>query len=351
MIKRKQTRVIHLGSIPIGGNNPITIQSMTTTHTSDIDATVAQARALVQAGCQILRVAVPDEAAAHAIPELVKQISVPLIADIHFDYRLALKSIAGGIHGLRLNPGNIGGMDRVRAVVDAAREHQIPIRIGVNSGSLDPVIQKKYGVTAQAIVESALQHVRILEEANYAEMKISVKASSVPLTIEAYRLLSSKVDYPLHLGVTEAGTSFSGTIKSAVGIGALLAEGIGDTLRVSLTADPVEEVIVAKEILRVLGIRKGLNIISCPTCGRTQINLIGIAREVEKQLIPYAAKDITVAVMGCVVNGPGEAKEADYGICGGDGVGLVFKKGVITKRVPEAQLIDALLDEIKADAD
>jgi (E)-4-hydroxy-3-methylbut-2-enyl-diphosphate synthase len=295
-------------------------------------------------------VAIPDDAAAAAVPELVRQISVPLIADIHFDHRLALRAIAGGIHGLRLNPGNIGGLDRVKLVVDAARERRIPLRIGVNSGSLDPVMRQKYGVTAEAIVESALQHVRILEDANYQEMKISVKASSVPLTIEAYRLLSSRVDYPLHLGVTEAGTSFGGTIKSAVGIGAMLAEGIGDTIRVSLTADPVEEIIVAKEILRSLELRKGLNIISCPTCGRTQIDLISIAKEVERRLAPFAEHELTVAVMGCVVNGPGEAKEADYGITGGNGVGIVFKKGEIVRRVDEAQLIDALLEVMHADA-
>lgn len=350
MINRKQTRVIQVGDVPIGGDHPIVIQSMTNTRTSDIDATVAQSMALVQAGCQIVRVAIPDDAAAAAVPELVRQISVPLIADIHFDHRLALRAIAGGIHGLRLNPGNIGGLDRVKLVVDAARERRIPLRIGVNSGSLDPVMRQKYGVTAEAIVESALQHVRILEDANYQEMKISVKASSVPLTIEAYRLLSSRVDYPLHLGVTEAGTSFGGTIKSAVGIGAMLAEGIGDTIRVSLTADPVEEVIVAKEILRSLELRKGLNIISCPTCGRTQIDLISIAKEVERRLAPFAEQELTVAVMGCVVNGPGEAKEADYGITGGNGVGIVFKKGEIVRRVDEAQLIDALLEVMHADA-
>jgi (E)-4-hydroxy-3-methylbut-2-enyl-diphosphate synthase len=350
MINRKQTRVIQVGDVPIGGDHPIVIQSMTNTRTSDIDATVAQSMALVQAGCQIVRVAIPDDAAAAAVPELVRQISVPLIADIHFDHRLALRAIAGGIHGLRLNPGNIGGLDRVKLVVDAARERRIPLRIGVNSGSLDPVMRQKYGVTAEAIVESALQHVRILEDANYQEMKISVKASSVPLTIEAYRLLSSRVDYPLHLGVTEAGTSFGGTIKSAVGIGAMLAEGIGDTIRVSLTADPVEEIIVAKEILRSLELRKGLNIISCPTCGRTQIDLISIAKEVERRLAPFAEQELTVAVMGCVVNGPGEAKEADYGITGGNGVGIVFKKGEIVRRVDEAQLIDALLEVMHADA-
>jgi (E)-4-hydroxy-3-methylbut-2-enyl-diphosphate synthase len=350
MINRKQTRVIQVGDVPIGGDHPIVIQSMTNTRTSDIDATVAQSMALVQAGCQIVRVAIPDDAAAAAVPELVRQISVPLIADIHFDHRLALRAIAGGIHGLRLNPGNIGGLDRVKLVVDAARERRIPLRIGVNSGSLDPVMRQNYGVTAEAIVESALQHVRILEDANYQEMKISVKASSVPLTIEAYRLLSSRVDYPLHLGVTEAGTSFGGTIKSAVGIGAMLAEGIGDTIRVSLTADPVEEIIVAKEILRSLELRKGLNIISCPTCGRTQIDLISIAKEVERRLAPFAEQELTVAVMGCVVNGPGEAKEADYGITGGNGVGIVFKKGEIVRRVDEAQLIDALLEVMHADA-
>ena len=346
MYGRKKTCVIKVGNVPIGGDNPIVIQSMTNTKTEDINKTIQQIRELTIAGCEIIRVAVPDFEAAAAIKHIKKSISIPLIADIHFDYKLALASINSGVDGLRLNPGNIGIYQNVIKVVDVAKERKIPIRIGVNSGSLSKEKIAKYGVNARSIVESALEHVAILEKANYHEMKISVKASSVPLTLESYRLLSKKVDYPLHLGITEAGTEFAGTIRSSIGIGALLAEGIGDTFRVSLTADPIEEIKVAKEILKSLVLRKGLKIISCPTCGRTEINLISIAKEVEKKLQKFADYDLTVAVMGCVVNGPGEAREADFGIAGGKKEGLIFKKGKIIQKVPEQQLVDKLVSVI-----
>lgn len=347
MFPRHKTREIFVGKVGIGGDNPISIQSMTNTYTQNIPETSRQIEQLAAAGCEIVRVAVPNKEAAEAIPKLVQASTVPLIADIHFDYKLAVASIEGGIDGLRLNPGNIGSYQNVLKVIEAAKPKQIPIRIGVNSGSLSPGMIKKYGVTPQALVESALEHVAILEKAGYYDMKISVKASSVPFTLAAYRLLSQKVDYPLHLGVTEAGSEFSGTIKSAIGIGTLLAEGIGDTIRVSLTADPVKEVAVAQHILRDLGLRKGLEIISCPTCGRTEIDVIGIAAEVEKRLQKYADADLKVAVMGCVVNGPGEAKEADFGIAGGKHQGIIFKKGEILKTVPENKLIEGLLEVIE----
>jgi (E)-4-hydroxy-3-methylbut-2-enyl-diphosphate synthase len=347
MFTRHKTREIFVGKVGIGGDNPISIQSMTNTHTENIQETSLQIEQLAAAGCEIVRVAVPNKAAAAAIPKLVQTSTVPLIADIHFDYKLAVASIEGGIDGLRLNPGNIGSYQNVLKVINAAKPKQIPIRIGVNSGSLSDEIIKKFGVTPQALVESALEHIAILEKAGYYNMKISVKASSVPFTLAAYRLLSQRVDYPLHLGVTEAGTEFSGTIKSAIGIGTLLAEGIGDTIRVSLTADPVKEVAVAQHILRDLGLRKGLEIISCPTCGRTEIDVIGIAAEVEKRLQKYADTDLKVAVMGCVVNGPGEAKEADFGIAGGKHQGIIFRKGEILKTVSEDKLIDGLLEVIE----
>ena len=345
---RKKTRVIKVGDVLIGGNNPIPIQSMTNTKTNNIQNTIDQIKELIITGCEIIRVAVPDIESAKAIKKIREAISIPLIADIHFDYKLAIEAIKAGADGLRLNPGNIGSKQNVLKVVDAARERKIPIRLGVNSGSLSKEKIEKYGVTAQGIVESALEHVAILEKANYYEMKISVKASSVPLTIESYRLLSEKVDYPLHLGVTEAGTEFSGSIKSSIGIGTLLAEGIGDTIRVSLTANPIKEVLVAKEILKSLGFRKGLNIISCPTCGRTEIDVISIANEIKNQLIEYSEFDLTVAVMGCVVNGPGEAREADFGIAGGEKEGLIFQKGKIIKKAPEVKLIDELVELIKS---
>lgn len=349
MIERKNTKIIKVGSVFIGGDYPISIQSMTNTKTIDTKNTIEQIKKLAMAGCQIIRVAVPDMESAKAIKQIKNAISIPLIADIHFDYKLALESLKSGVDGLRLNPGNIGSEQNVLKVVDAARVRKIPIRIGVNSGSLSREKLKKYGVTAKGIVESALEHVTILEKANYHEMKISVKASSVPLTLESYRLLSKKVDYPLHLGITEAGTEFTGTIKSSIGIGTLLAEGIGNTIRVSLTADPVKEVLVAREILKSLHLRKGLEIISCPTCGRTEIDIISLTHQVEKQLRPFSELDLTVAVMGCIVNGPGEAREADYGIAGGEQEGLLFKKGKIIKKVPEKDLLNELIAIIKAD--
>ncbi|MBC8415746.1 MAG: flavodoxin-dependent (E)-4-hydroxy-3-methylbut-2-enyl-diphosphate synthase [Candidatus Cloacimonetes bacterium] len=349
MIDRKNTKIIKVGNVFVGGDYPVSIQSMTNTKTADTKNTIEQIKELTMAGCQIIRVAVPDMESARAIKQIKDAISIPLIADIHFDYKLALESLKSGVDGLRLNPGNIGSEQKVLKVVDAARVRKIPIRIGVNSGSLSKEKLKKYGVTAEGIVESALEHVAILEKANYHEMKISVKASSVPLTLESYRLLSKKVDYPLHLGITEAGTEFTGTIKSSIGIGTLLAEGIGDTIRVSLTADPVKEVLVAKEILKSLYLRKGLEIISCPTCGRSEIDIISLTKEVEKQLKPFSKLDLTVAVMGCIVNGPGEAREADYGIAGGEQEGLLFKKGKIIKKVPEKNLLNELMAIIKAD--
>ncbi len=347
MIKRKKTREISLGDVKIGGDNPISIQSMTNTPTADVEKTVTQIRELSAAGCDIIRVAANTPEAAKAIKQIKAQINIPIIADIHFDYKLALLAIEAGVDGLRLNPGNIGDSDKVKIVVDAAKTNKIPIRIGVNSGSLSKEKIAKYGVTAEAIVESALEHVRILEAENFFDMKISVKASSVPLTLDCYRLLSEKVDYPLHLGVTEAGTEFGGTIKSSIGIGTLLAEGIGDTIRVSLTADPVREVIVAKQILQALHLKQGLEIVSCPTCGRTEIDLISIAKEVEIRLKEFAEKNISVAVMGCIVNGPGEAREADFGIAGGKGEGLLFIKGEIVKKVPENILVDELIKLIR----
>jgi (E)-4-hydroxy-3-methylbut-2-enyl-diphosphate synthase len=350
MIQRRKTKVIKVGNVFIGGNFPISIQSMTNTITRDINQTTAQIRELTFAGCEIIRVAVPDMESAKAIKNIKKEISIPLIADIHFDYKLAIESINSDVDGLRINPGNIGSFQNVLKVVDAARDKKIPIRIGVNSGSLSKEKIQKYGVTATAIVESALEHVVLLEKANYPEMKISVKASSVPLTIESYRLLSKKVNYPFHLGITEAGTEFTGTIKSAMGIGALLAEGIGDTIRVSLTAEPVKEIYVAREILKALNLRKGLNIISCPTCGRAEIDLISITKKVEDKLKKFSNLDITVAIMGCVVNGPGEAREADFGIAGGKGEGLLFKKGKILKKVPEKILVEELISLIKENA-
>jgi (E)-4-hydroxy-3-methylbut-2-enyl-diphosphate synthase len=346
--KRRKTRQINLGTVLVGGNAPISIQSMTNTPTADVQATLQQISELQQAGCEIVRVAVLDEADAKAIKQIRKGCHIPLVADIHFDHKLALLAIKNGVDGLRINPGNIGSEDKVKQVVEAARDKEIPIRIGVNSGSLPKVILKKYGVSAEGLVEAALSHVRILEKLKYCTLKISVKASSVPLMIESYRLLSAKVDYPLHLGVTEAGTEYSGIIKSTAAIGTLLSEGIGDTIRVSLTADPVREVIAAKEILKALELRKGLNIVSCPTCGRTKMNLISLAKRVEKALQPWSETDITVAVMGCAVNGPGEAAEADFGIAGGSGEGLLFEKGAIVKKVPEQALLKELVKLIKA---
>ena len=345
--QRKKTRQIHIGPVAIGGGAPISVQSMTNTKTADTEATLAQIRALAQAGCDIVRLAVPDMAAARNLGSILAASPVPLVADIHFDYKLALEAIAQGIHALRLNPGNIGGPEKVAAVAAAAKEAHIPIRIGVNAGSLDKRLLKKYGgVTAEALVASALEHVRLLEQEGFYDMKISLKAHDVPLTLAAYRLMSETVDYPLHLGITEAGTVRTGVIKSAVGIGALLAEGIGDTLRISLTGDPVPEVRVGREILKSLGLRSyGPTLVACPTCGRTSIDLPAIAAEVEKKLAGVA-EPIEVAVMGCVVNGPGEARGADVGIAGGKGEGLVFRKGEILRKVPECELVPELFKEI-----
>ena len=347
MIKRKMTRQISIGDVKIGGGAPISVQSMTNTKTTDTNATVAQIKALVDAGCDIVRVAVPDMSAAENIYNIKSQVDVPLVADIHFDYRLALKAIEQGIDALRINPGNIGDEERVKAVVEAAKIRNIPIRIGVNAGSLDKKLLAKYGkVTAEALIESALEHIRILEKLNFYDIKISLKAHDVPLTLDAYRLMSETVDYPLHLGITEAGTVNTGIIKSAVGIGALLAEGIGDTFRISLTGDPVNEVKVANEILKALGLKEyGPTLISCPTCGRCNIDLPSIAEKVEQRLSGIT-KPIKVAVMGCVVNGPGEARDADIGIAGGKGEGLVFRKGEVINKVAEDKLVDALFEEL-----
>ena len=345
--KRKMTREINIGGVKIGGNNPIAIQSMCNTDTRDVKSTVEQIKKLEKAGCEIIRVAVPDMQAAECIRDIKNSIDIPLVADIHFDYRLALKCMDNGIDKIRINPGNIGSADRVKQVADMAKKNHIPIRVGVNSGSLEKELVEKYGgVTPQGLVESALGHVKLLEQNDFYDTAISIKASNVPFSIEVYELLSNTVDYPLHVGITEAGTVWGGTIKSAVGIGAILSRGIGDTIRVSLTGDPVEEIYAAKEILKDLNLRKfGVEFISCPTCGRTSINLIKIANEVESK-IKDIDKNIKVAVMGCAVNGPGEAREADIGIAGGHGEGLIFKKGEILRKVPEEKLVDELLKEI-----
>ncbi len=347
-IKRKTTRKIKIGNVEIGGGAPVSVQSMTNTYTQDIKSTVRQIKRLERAGCEIIRVAVPDDDAALAISGIKKQISIPLVADIHFDYRLAIAAAKSGADGLRFNPGNIGSKKRVKKLVDIAKDKNIPIRIGVNSGSLEKNILKKYGgATPQGMVESAMRHVELLDSFDFHEVKISIKASDVIRTVEAYELLSQKTDLPLHVGVTEAGGLYSGIVKSALGIGMLLSRGIGDTLRVSLTRDPVEEVRVGFEILKALGIRqKGPEIISCPTCGRCNIDLFSIAENVEKALLEYP-HPIKIAIMGCAVNGPGEAKEADIGIAGGDGVGILFKKGKVVKKIPREKLVDVLLGEVE----
>lgn len=346
-IKRHKTRQIRLGHIPIGGGAPISVQSMTNTQTQDIAATVAQILRLEAAGCEIVRVAVPDQEAAAAIAEIKSQISIPLIADIHFDHRLAIAAAHGGADGLRINPGNIGGRDKVKKVVEVAQQKRMPIRIGVNAGSLEKDLLKQYnGATAQAMVDSALRHVAMLEAYHFDQIKISIKASDVPRTVEAYRLLASHTDYPLHLGVTEAGSLYAGSVKSALGIGMLLAEGIGDTLRVSLTRDPVEEIRVGYEILKALGIRQhGPEIISCPTCGRCGYDLFNVAEQIEKALLTRSTP-VKVAIMGCAVNGPGEAKEADIGVAGGPGRGIIFRKGKVVRKVPQDDLVAALMKEI-----
>ncbi|AEG60141.1 flavodoxin-dependent (E)-4-hydroxy-3-methylbut-2-enyl-diphosphate synthase [Desulforamulus ruminis] len=347
-MKFKNTRPVKVGPVQIGGGAPVIVQSMTNTDTRDARATIEQIKELTEAGCEVIRVAVPDREAAGALAAIKAGIAIPLIADIHFDYRLALAALEAGVDGLRINPGNIGGQRKVAEVVAAARERLVPIRIGVNAGSLEKELLSKYGgVTAAAMVESALRHIEMLEGLNYREIKISLKASNIPLMLEAYQKLSAQVEYPMHIGVTEAGTVKGGMIKSAVGIGALLAAGIGDTLRVSLTGHPKHEVYVAWEILKALGLRRrGVELISCPTCGRTQINLIQIAEQVEEKLA-RVDKPLKVAVMGCAVNGPGEAREADVGIAGGKGVGLIFRKGEIIRQVPEEDLLQELLKEIE----
>ena len=340
-------REVTVGNVKIGGDAPISIQSMTNTDTRNVKETVKQIKRLETAGCQIIRVAVPDMEAATAVREIKKQIKIPLVSDIHFDYLLALECIKNGVDKVRINPGNIGDADRVKKVVDACRERNIPIRIGVNGGSLEKELLKKYGKpTADALVESALSHVKILEDLDFRDIVVSIKVSDVPTMLEAYRKFNEISDIPLHVGVTEAGTKQAGMVKSAVGIGALLSEGIGNTMRVSLTADPVEEIYAAKEILKVLGLRKqGAELVSCPTCGRTRIDMIPIAEEMEKRLRDID-KDIKVAVMGCAVNGPGEAREADIGVAGGVGEGLIFKKGEILRKVKEDEIITALMEEI-----
>ncbi len=342
------SRQMNIGGVTIGGGADIAIQSMCNTATEDVAATVAQILRLEQAGCQIIRVAVPTMAAAAAIGRIKKAIHIPLVADIHFDYRLALRCAAEGVDKIRINPGNIGAQERVRAVAEACRDHHIPIRIGVNGGSLEkPLLAKYGGVTAQALVDSAMGHVRLLNDCGFDDICLSVKCSHVPTNMAAYTLLSRETDYPLHLGVTEAGTPEMGVLKSAIGIGGLLCQGVGDTIRVSLTADPVEEVAAAKRILQAAGIRKsGPDLISCPTCGRTKYDMIPIAREVERRL-QGCTKPITVAVMGCAVNGPGEARSADVGIAGGDGEGLLFRKGEVLYKVPQDKLVDALMAEIE----
>ena len=345
---RKQKRIVNIGGVKIGGDNPVAIQSMCNTDTRDVKATVNQIHELENAGCEIIRVAVPDMVAAKAVADIKKQIHIPLVVDIHFDYRLALECMKNGADKVRINPGNIGDRDRVKQVVEMAKEREIPIRIGVNGGSLERELLQKYGgVTADALVESAMGHVAILDELNFNNVVVSIKISDVPKMLCAYRKFTEISDIPLHIGVTESGTLKGGTVKSAVGIGALLAEGIGDTMRVSLTANPVEEIYAAYDIQKVLGMRKtGAEIVSCPTCGRTQLDLISIANEVEKRAANID-KPIKIAVMGCAVNGPGEAREADIGIAGGKAEGLIFKKGEIIKKVPQDSLVDELMKEIE----
>ena len=344
---RDNTKVVKIGNKLIGGGNPIMIQSMTNTRTDDVEATVSQILALEKAGCDIIRCTVPDINAAKAIKEIKKHIHIPLVADIHFDYRMAIEAINNGADKIRINPGNIGGTDKIKAVVDAARAKNIPIRVGVNSGSLEKELIEKYGgVTAEGLVESALDKVHIIEEMGYDNLVISIKSSDVLMCARAHELIAEKTQYPLHVGITEAGTLYSGNIKSAIGLGIILYQGIGDTIRVSLTGAPLEEVKSAKRILKTLGLRKGgVEVVSCPTCGRTKIDLIGLANQVET-MVQDIPLDIKVAVMGCVVNGPGEAKEADLGIAGGDGVGLLIRHGEVVKKVPETDLLDTLRQEL-----
>lgn len=344
---RRKSSEIKVGGLMIGGNHPVSIQSMLNAPADDVAANVSQAKRLEEAGCQIIRVAIPDKSAVGLISKLKETVSVPIVADIHFDYRLALESVAAGVDKIRINPGNIGDESRVKQVVQACKQHEIPIRVGVNSGSLEKHILEKHGSpTAQAMVDSALYHTSLIEKYDYNQIAISMKSSNVPTTIQAYRLAAQQCDYPLHLGVTEAGTAHMGLIKSSIGIGSLLCDGIGDTIRVSLTDDPVNEVYAAKDILKAIGLQtEGITFISCPTCGRTKINLIALATEVEERL-KSCPKTLTVAIMGCAVNGPGEAREADIGIAGGDGCALLFKKGEILRKIPEENVVEELLKEI-----
>ncbi len=346
-IIRKKTREVRIGNRAIGGGNPVLIQSMANTKTEDVKGTIAQIQKLTSAGCEIIRCAVPTMEAAEALAEIKKGITIPLVADIHFDYRLAIAAMEHGADKIRINPGNIGAKDRIQAVVDAAKERGIPIRVGVNSGSLEKELVEKYhGVTPEGLVESAMDKVHIIEDMGYDNLVISIKSSDVLMCVKAHELISGQTDYPLHVGITESGTLTSGNIKSAIGLGLILSQGIGDTIRVSLTGDPLEEIKSAKIILRTLGLRKGgIEVVSCPTCGRTQIDLIGLANQVEK-MVSGIDLDLKVAVMGCVVNGPGEAKEADIGIAGGIGEGLLIKHGEIFKKVKEEELLDALRQEL-----
>ncbi len=349
MIERQKTREVRIGDVVIGGTNPIAIQSMTNTETSDVAATVAQILALEKAGCEIIRSTANTEAAADAFDKIKEQIHIPIVADIHFDYRLAIRAMEHGADKIRINPGNIGGPENLKKVVDAAKHYRVPIRVGVNSGSLEKNLVEKYGgVTAEGIVESAMDKVRMLEELDFHDIVISIKSSDVPMSVETHRLVSQQTDYPLHVGITESGTLWSGNIKSSVGLGMILGAGIGDTIRVSLSGDPVEEVRTAKLILRTLGIRKeGITLVSCPTCGRTKIDLIGLANKVERLVEEYPQLTAKVAVMGCVVNGPGEAREADLGVAGGEGEGLLFRHGEILRKVPEAEILPALREELE----
>ena len=347
MYKRRQSREVSVGNVKIGGNNPISIQSMTNTDTRDAEATIAQIKRLEEVGCDIVRVAIPDMTAAKNIAKIKSEVNIPVIADIHFDYRLALEVIDQGVDGVRINPGNIGSIDRVKMVVEKCKEKNLKIRIGVNGGSLEKELLQKYGsATAEALVESAMNHVKILEDLDFRNIVISLKSSDIYKTLEAYELISKQVDYPLHIGITESGSVKKGTIKSSIGVGALLLKGIGDTIRISLTGDPCEEVIVGKEILRSLDLLNDkIKVVSCPTCGRCNIDLISVVNEVEEK-INHMEKDITVAIMGCAVNGPGEAREADIGIAGGKGEGLLFKKGEIVRKINGDRLVEELLEEI-----
>ncbi len=347
-MERMKTQEVRIGNVVIGGNHPIAIQSMCNTKTEDVAATVAQIRDLTAMGCEIIRVAVPTMEAANAIKEIKKQIEIPLVADIHFDYRLAIAAMENGADKIRINPGNIGSEERIRAVVDKAKEKNIPIRVGVNSGSLEKDLVEKYGgVTAEGLVESALDKVKIIEDMGYDNLVISIKSSDVMMCVRAHELIKNKTNHPIHVGITESGTINSGNVKSSIGLGLILSQGIGDTIRVSLTGDPREEIKTAKLVLKTLGLRKGgIEIVSCPTCGRTQIDLISLANKVENLVSEYPNLDIKVAVMGCVVNGPGEAKEADLGVAGGVGVGLLIKRGEIVKKVPEDQLLSTLKEEL-----